>query len=422
MRFVVIGLHAAGRSACAWLRRLSPDAEILGVDPRPDPPYARPLISHVLAGEVDPGLLFLKETDFFDRHGVTLCREKATSLDPDRRVVTLASGRELPYDAALIATGSVPRPAGVDGPSAGDIRYFRGRSDLDKVLADVRPGGMAAVLGGGLVGFKLTCGLLARGMNVTLLVTSPRPLSLNVDATAGSLVGNMLACRPGVTLMTNVSVVCMEPGTSRRHRLTLSNGTVHEVDLVAAGKGVIPATDWLTGTGLATAEGVPADAYLQTAAPDVYVAGDAALTTDLSLGEQRLNAIWPMAVEQGRYAAVNMAGGRVAYPGSLSQNAVPVFESMMISVGTVNPRYTAGCDFETVASGPRGYLNLVFRDDRLIGAVGLDAPPRLGELAAAVRRGLKRGDIPANWLRNPAGAAPLAAAGVGVGVGTAARR
>ena len=37
-------------------------------------------------------------------------------LDPDRRCVILASGREIPYDAALIATGSSPRPAGVTGP------------------------------------------------------------------------------------------------------------------------------------------------------------------------------------------------------------------------------------------------------------------------------------------------------------------
>jgi NAD(P)H-nitrite reductase large subunit len=412
MRFVVIGLHAAGRSACAWLRRLKPEAEIMGVDPRPDPPYARPLISYVLAGEAAPELLFLKETDFFNRHGVTLRQDRAVGLDPNRRRVTLASGRELAYDAALIATGSVPRPAGVNGSAAGDILYFRGRTDLEKVLAAVRPGGVAAVLGGGLVGFKLTVGLLSRGMAVRLMVASPRPLSLNVDETAGAIVGRMLAARPGVELLTNVSVRCMEPGRERRYRLTLSDNSVHEVDLVAAGKGVLPATDWLAGSGIGADEGVPANAFLETAAPGVFVAGDAALTTDVSLGETRLNAIWPMAVEQGRFAACNMAGHRIPYPGSLSQNAVPVFEAMMISVGTVNPRYTAGCTFLPVSPGRGAYLNLVFREDRLIGAVGLDAPPRLGELAFAVRRGMRRADIPAVWLRNPAGAAPLAAAGM----------
>lgn len=417
MRYVVVGLHAAGRSACAWLRRLDPQAAIIGIDPRPEPPYARPLISHVLAGEVEPSLLFLKETDFFDRHGVTLCRERAVALDPDRRLVVLASGREVAYDALLVATGSTPRSAGVDGPASGEILYFRGRSDLDKVLAAVRPGGVAAVLGGGLVGFKLTCGLLARKMSVRLLVASPRPLSLNVDAAAGAMVGAMLAEQPGVELYTGVSVTCMGPGRQRRYRLTLSDESVHEVDLVAAGKGVVPSMEWLGDTGLPTRDGIAADTFLETAAPGVYVAGDVALTTDVSVGEPRLNAIWPMAVEQGRYAAANMTGARIPYPGSLSQNAVPVFEAMMISVGTVNPRFTEGCDFLPVSPSRDSYLNLVFRDDRLIGAVGLNAPPRLGELAHAVRRGLRRAAIPDTWLRNPVGAAPLAARGLGHGGG-----
>jgi len=412
MRFVVIGLHAAGRSACHWLRRLAPTAEIIGVDPGPEPPYARPLISHVLAGEIPPELLLLKDVDFFADHGVTLCRERAVGLNANCRLVTLASGRELPYDAVLLATGASPRPAGVSGPLAGDILYFRGRTDLSKILAGIRPGGVAAVLGGGLVGFKLTCGLLARGMTVRLMVASPRPLSLNVDATAGALVGAMLANRPGVELYTGVSVRRMEPGRERRYRLLLSDGTAHEVDLVAAGKGVIPSTDWLQGTGIGTPDGIPCDDFLETAAPGVFVAGDVAITNDVSLGGPRVNAIWPMAVEQGRYAAANMTGQHSPYPGSLSQNAVPVFDSLMLSVGTVNPRYTGGCTFLTVSPSRKSYLNLVFRDDRLIGAVGLDAPPRLGELAAGIRRGLRRADIPDVWLRNPAGAAPLAAAGM----------
>ena len=92
-------------------------------------------------------------------------------------------------------------------------------------------------------------------------------------------------------------------------------------------------------------------------------------------------------------------------------NAIPVFGSHMISVGLVNPSLTRGCDFEDVGT-PRGsYLKLVFREDRLVGAVGLDAPPRLGELAFAVKRGLRRRDIPAGWLANVQNAAPLAAPG-----------
>ncbi len=411
MRYVVVGLHAAGRSACAWLRRLDKSAEIVGVDPKPAPAYARPLISHVLAGEIEPELLELKEPDPFAGLGVAVEAERAAALAPDRQVLTLESGKEIAYDRLLIATGASPRRVEVAGDKAGEIRYFRGREDLAAVLDGIKPGGLAVVLGGGLVGFKLTHGLLARRMRVRLIVASPRPLALNVDEYLGGIIGRNLASLPGVELSINTSVTAMETGQERRYKLTLSTGATLEADLVAAGKGVIPAVGWLTGSGLFDGEGqdgLPVDEHLKTRAAHVYAAGDLAQAHDLALDASQVNAIWPLAVEQGRYAAWNMAGQPAAYPGGLAMNSIPMFGSHLVSVGAVNPRYTAGC--ESLAIEPRkgSYLKLVFRQDVLIGAVGFDAAPRLGELAWAIRQGLRRGRIPRTWLENTVNAAPLA--------------
>jgi NAD(P)H-nitrite reductase large subunit len=268
---------------------------------------------------------------------------------------------------------------------------------------------MAAVLGGGLVGFKLTMGLLRRGMSVTLIVASPHPLSLNVDEYVGAWVGERLKNTPGVTLLTSTSVTSLEAGVFRPLRLALDTGGFLDADLVAAGKGVLPETGWLSGSGLECGYGVLADNRLRTSDERVYVAGDLAQAPDLVHGDRRINAIWPVAVEQGRVSALNMAGVKAAYAGSMAMNAIPVFGSRMISVGVVNPAHTRGCEF-VEAEGPRdSYLKLVFREDRLVGAVGLDAPPRLGELAFALKRGLRRRDLPQWWLNNPMNAAPLAA-------------
>lgn len=411
MRHVVVGLHAAGRSACQWLRKVSPDAEIIGLDPSPQPVYSRPLISYVLAGEMSPDGMRVADDGFWKRLGVTVLADAAVGLDADRGRLQLASGREVAYDRLLLACGARPRPAAVGGDAAGEVCFFRGRRDLDNVLSRVRPGGTAAVLGGGLVGFKLTMGLLKRGMQVALIVTSPRPLSLNVDAHVGEWVGARLANTPGVTLLTCTSVTSVDPGTAKPLRLALDSGATLDVDLVAAGKGVLPNTGWLDGSGLACDYGVLADGFLRASEERVSVAGDLAQAPDIVHGDRRTNAIWPVAVEQGRVAALNMAGVRAAYAGSLAMNAIPVFGSRMISVGLVNPSLTRGCEFVDVGT-PRGaYLKLVFREDRLVGAVGLDAPPRLGELAFAVKRGLRRRDIPARWLSDARTAAPLAAPG-----------
>lgn len=412
MRYVVVGLHAAGRSACAWLRKADKTAEIVGVDPSPVPVYSRPLISYALAGDMAPEAMNVAGESFWADLGVTLVKEKAASLEPGRGSLVLASGRELAYDRLLLACGSRPRSADVGGALSGEVCFFRGRRDLERILAQVAPGGMAAVLGGGLVGFKLTMGLLRRGMSVTLIVASPHPLSLNVDEYVGAWVGERLKNTPGVTLLTSTSVTSVEAGLSRPLRLALDTGGFLDADLVAAGKGVLPETGWLSGSGLECKYGVLADNRLRTSDERVYVAGDLAQAPDLVHGDRRINAIWPVAVEQGRVSALNMAGVKAAYAGSMAMNAIPVFGSRMISVGMVNPAHTRDCEF-ALADGPRGsYLKLVFREGRLVGAVGLDAPVRLGELAFALKRGLRRRDLPDWWLGNPKNAAPLAAPGV----------
>ena len=123
----------------------------------------------------------------------------------------------------------------------------------------------------------------------------------------GECVGERLKNTPGVTLLTSTSVRSVEAGTDAALRLDLDTGQSLEVDLVAAGKGVVPETGWLADSGLECDYGIVADAALRTTDARVYVAGDLAQAPDLVHGDTRVNAIWPVAVEQGRVAALNMS-------------------------------------------------------------------------------------------------------------------
>ena len=83
MRYVVVGLHAAGRSACMWLRKVDKSAEIIGIDPSPLPVYSRPLISYVLAGEMAPRDMVVAGDGFWKEQGVTVLADRALALDPE---------------------------------------------------------------------------------------------------------------------------------------------------------------------------------------------------------------------------------------------------------------------------------------------------------------------------------------------------
>ena len=79
--------------------------------------------------------------------------------------------------------------------------------------------------------------------------------------------------------------------------------------------------------------GVLVDDRQETNCPGVYAAGDAAQTIDIVYGDKRVNALWPVAVEQGRVAALNMGGITALYPGSLARNALRIFGISILTAG-----------------------------------------------------------------------------------------
>src|SRR6266700_5419949 len=96
---VVIG---NGMAAARFVDELSKRAlgryavAIIGEEPRLA--YNRVLLSAVLAGEVASSDIELKPTKWWIDHGITLrygCR--ATAIDAQTRVVTLADGQSLPF-------------------------------------------------------------------------------------------------------------------------------------------------------------------------------------------------------------------------------------------------------------------------------------------------------------------------------------
>ena len=62
--------------------------------------------------------------------------------------------------------------------------------------------------------------------------------------------------------------------------------------------------------------------FLETSAEGVYAAGDCCETMDVARKVQWINALWPVAVEQGYFAALNILGPRTPYGGSIGMNSL----------------------------------------------------------------------------------------------------
>ena len=79
-------------------------------------------------------------------------------------------------------------------------------------------------------------------------------------------------------------------------------------DHVVVGIGVQPDVQWLEGSGLTVAGGVPVDLHGATEIESVFAAGDAAATFDPLIGRHVPGSHWEAAARQGTRAAKLMLG------------------------------------------------------------------------------------------------------------------
>ena len=300
------------------------------------------------------------------------------------------NGTSLHFDRLLIATGADPRPIKAEGMDLKNIFFMRTEAHVRNMLAVISQTKKALVLGGGLVGFKAAYGLLQRGLEVTMLITSGYPLSMQVDETAGKLILDELRDY-GLKVRVGISVEAFD-GNGSVTGAHLSDGTCMPCDLVVVGKGVLPALSFVPGDKIDIDLGILVNEHMETSTADIFAAGDVAESVDIARKTPWVNAIWPEAVTQGRIAGANMAGRRVRYRGSLGRNVLRVLNLDVMTMGLVNPPDTS--EYDVICAGEsrrRTYRKLVFRNNILTGAVLVNAIEQGG-----IFMGLIQNEIPLN--------------------------
>jgi NAD(P)H-nitrite reductase large subunit len=169
-----------------------------------------------------------------------------------------------------------------------------------------------------------------------------------------------------VQLRTSARLEAIEDAAGRP-RLRLAGGEELSADVVIMATGIRPNLEWLAGSGIRINRGILVDDHQRSSVPNVYAAGDVAEGRDRVTGEPAVHALEPTAMEQGRVAGANMAGQRVAYPGSVLMNIVEVCDVEVASFGA-----WADPEAEVVSAlraDRTAYRKLLWRGDRLVGAV-----------------------------------------------------
>lgn len=301
MRYVLVGGGVAAAATAAALRRRGFDGEIVLVSDEPEAPYERPPLSKaVLAGgDVVPA----RKAEWYADNGVELrLGTRATGVRTDTRVVRLADGEDLRYDALVLATGvRARRLAGFEGER---IHYLRTAADARALRAELAAAERVVVLGAGFVGCEVAASAVGLGKQVTIFEPEATPLARVLGVKIGAAVLDIHRAR-GVEVRTGEYV---ETCTRAGDRLVLESDLGHrtEADLVVVGVGALPNTELATEAGIATGNGILVDEYGRTSAPDVWALGDVAAQSHH--GRRIRVEHHDNALRQGQTVAANLTG------------------------------------------------------------------------------------------------------------------
>lgn len=390
---LVIGSGPAGTFAAIAAKKQDPSAAVTLLSEESCEPYEKPPLSKaVLLGTAAPGDAPIAGPGGIASHGVALeSRAMVSAIDRAGRTVVLKDGRRLPYDALVIATGSLPREIPQLPPAMSRVHYLRTEADAEALKTDLRQCRHLLVVGGGLIGLEVAASAATLGIKTTVLEVLPRILARVCDEDTGAAVHEAHR-RHGVDIRAGTGLRSATAQPDGRIEIMTSAGEPLTADLVVVGTGAKPNDGLAAAAGIATDDGIVVDQQCRTSDPAIFAAGDVVRFPGPH-GLVRLEN-WRHAQDQGTVAGRNAAGAGETY------GTVPSFWSEQYDLyiqGVGWPVQGAERVRRPIAGG--GVLVFEILDGRLAYAMGINAQR---DLAAARRLIERRVPVDPAALADPA--------------------
>ena len=301
---VIVGGGAAGLAAAEMLRREGYSGPVTMISADSAPPVDRPNLSKdYLAGTAPEEWIPLRPPEWYSEQKIGLVlNSRVVSLDTKQKKVSTEDGKTYAYGALLLATGADPVKLPPDVASPSRIFYLRSFSDSKAIIARATSAKRAVVIGASFIGLEVAASLRARELAVHVVAPDQVPMEKKLGLKVGAFVRSLHESH-GVVFYLGETVKRVD-----RNKVTLSNGQTIEGDFIVVGVGVRPSIALAEQAGLTMDGGIEVDEYLETSAPGVFAAGDAARWPDPHTGKRIRVEHWVVAERQGQTAARNMLG------------------------------------------------------------------------------------------------------------------
>jgi len=319
---LIIGGGAAGLAAADMLRRQGYGGPVTMISADSAPPCDRPNLSKdFLAGTAQDDWIPLRPPEWYrDRKIRLLLGSRVASLDTKQKKVSTEDGQRYDYGALLLAIGADPVKLPLEGASPSRTFYLRSFADSRAIIASAASARQVVVVGASFIGLEVAASLRARGIAVHVVAPDKVPMEKILGPQVGAFVRRLHESH-GVVFHLAETVKHVDGD-----QVTLTGGQTIQADFMVLGVGVRPSLELAEQAGLKMDRGILVDEYLQTSAPGVFAAGDAARWPDPRSNEPIRVEHWVVAERQGQTAAKNMLGARERF------DAVPFFWSQHYDV------------------------------------------------------------------------------------------
>jgi nitrite reductase (NADH) large subunit len=360
-QYVIIGNGVAGTTAAENIRKSDETGKIVIITDEDLPFYYRVRLNEYVSGDLAEQDLVAKKEGWYRERAIDLkLRTRVTDARPAEKVIITEENEKLLFDVLLVATGSHSFIPPIKGADAAGVFALRNIRDARAISSAAGGNDHVVLIGGGLLGLEAGNALRKLGKQITVVEFFPRLLPRQLDVEGARRLQTMMEAM-GFSFRLGAKTQEIEGG-NRTKGVVLEGGETIPTGMVVISAGVRPNMELAASLELECDKGVKVDERLATNQPDIYAAGDVAEFRGMPYG------IWPAALEQGKIAGTNMAGGDMRYEGTTMANSLKVVGIDLASAGNIDAE---GKLESTVVQDEKTYKKLVMEEGKIIGCIML---------------------------------------------------
>lgn len=334
MKVIIIGGIAAGMSAAAKFKRLSPNDDVVVYEKGDIVSFGACGLPYYVGGFFDDSNEMIARTpEAFREAGVEIhTKHEVTNVDFSNKKVTVKNLNtnevlEESYDKLMIASGAraiIPQIKNIDLENVVTLKSMDDGNKLRELMSK-EENKKIAIIGAGFIGLEAAEAAKHRGKEVTVIQLQDRVLQEVFDKDITDLLEEELR-ENGVNLLLSETVTELI-GDGKVSKVKTNKREI-EADIVILATGVKPNTDFLNCDEIKMIRNgaIVVDKYGRTSVEDVYAAGDCATINSLITDREIYVPLATGANKLGRIVGENLAGQNNSFQGSMASSCIKVMD------------------------------------------------------------------------------------------------